>query len=161
MHITRYTDYSLRVLIYLSLNTEKRSTIKDIAHSYGISKNHLMKVVHNLNKCGYIETLRGKKGGMRLSKNPENINVGKLVLELEPDFNLVECFSHNGNCAITPVCELKSILGSALSEFIKKLSEYTLADVIVKGDEGKAAEILGLSLDNDSDGKVIPISNVG
>ena len=158
MHITRYTDYSLRVLIYLSLNTDKRSTIKDIADSYGISKNHLMKVVHNLNKCGYIETLRGKKGGMRLSKNPENINIGKLVLELEPDFNLVECFSHNGNCVITPVCELKSILGNALSSFIKKLSEYTLADVIVKGDENKAAEILGL--DSLNENNVIPISNV-
>ena len=117
-----------------------------------------MKVVHNLNKCGYIETLRGKKGGMRLSKNPENINIGKLVLELEPDFNLVECFSHNGNCVITPVCELKSILGNALSSFIKKLSEYTLADVIVKGDENKAAEILGL--DSLNDNNVIPISNV-
>ena len=161
MHITRYTDYSLRVLIYLALNSGNRSTIKDIADSYGISKNHLMKVVHNLNKRGYIETLRGKKGGMLLSKKPENINIGKLVLELEPDFNLVECFSHDGNCAITSVCELKSILGVALSAFIKKLSEYTLADVIIKGDEGKAAEVLGLTVGRHNDGAVIPVSNVG
>lgn len=159
MHITRYTDYSLRVLIYLSLNKNQRSTIKDIADSYGISKNHLMKVVHNLNKCGYITTLRGKKGGMKLSVQPKDINIGKLVLELEPDFNLVECFSQKGDCVITPVCELKSILASALSVFIKHLNQYTLADVIIKGDETKAAEILGLN----SLGKevqVIPVEKV-
>jgi len=160
MHITRYTDYSLRVLIYLSLNQDKRSTIKDIAESYNISKNHLMKVVHNLNKCGYITTLRGKKGGMKLSVPPENINVGKLVLELEPDLNLVECFSHQSNCVITPVCELKSILGAALNAFIKELSRYTLADVVVKGDESKAANILGLSI-LERQGEPINIQRVG
>ncbi|WP_223668563.1 Rrf2 family transcriptional regulator [Kangiella shandongensis] len=157
MHITRYTDYSLRVLIYLSLNKNKRTTIKDIADSYDISKNHLMKVVHHLNKIGYIETLRGKKGGMKLSVSPEDINIGKLVMELEPDFSLVECFSPKGACAITPVCELKSILASALSAFLQRLNQYTLADVVVKGGEEKALGILGIEANKTS----IPFKNVG
>ncbi|AOE49244.1 Rrf2 family transcriptional regulator [Kangiella sediminilitoris] len=157
MHITRYTDYSLRVLIYLSLNKGKRTTIKDIADSYDISKNHLMKVVHNLNKIGYIDTLRGKKGGMSLSVAPEDINIGRLVMELEPDFSLVECFTSKGNCAITPVCELKSILASALSAFLQRLNQYTLADVVAKGQEEKALSILGI----DDVKSAIPFKNVG
>ena len=81
MHITRYTDYSLRVLIYLAVQGDRLATIQEIADSYDISKNHLMKVVHQLNKKGYIETIRGKKGGMRLHRAPSDINVGILVRE--------------------------------------------------------------------------------
>ena len=90
MHITRYTDYSLRVLIYLALQQERLVTIQQIADSYDISKNHLMKVVHQLTLKGYIESVRGKNGGLRLHRRPEDINIGVLVRETEQDMNLVE-----------------------------------------------------------------------
>lgn len=130
MHITRYTDYSFRVLIYLATQGERLATIQEIADSYEISKNHLMKVVHQLNKKGYIETVRGKKGGMRLHLAPEEINVGVLVRETEQGFSIVECFSANNSCKITPVCGLKSMFGEALKAFLEVLDKYTLADVI-------------------------------
>ncbi|MCK7546574.1 RrF2 family transcriptional regulator [Marinobacter koreensis] len=130
MHITRYTDYSLRVLIYLAVQGDELATIQEIADSYDISKNHLMKVVHQLNKKGYIETIRGKKGGMRLHMAPEEINIGILVRETEQDLNIVECFSSKNACRITPVCGLKSMLGEALTAFLAVLDKYTLADVI-------------------------------
>lgn len=130
MHITRYTDYSLRVLIYLSAQGDRLATIQEIADSYDISKNHLMKVVHQLNKKGYIETIRGKKGGMRLHMAPEDINIGILVRETEQDLSIVECFSSKNACKITPVCGLKSMFNEALKAFLEVLDKYTLADVI-------------------------------
>ncbi|MGC8121398.1 RrF2 family transcriptional regulator [Marinobacter sp. VGCF2001] len=130
MHITRYTDYSLRVLIYLAAEGDRLTTIQEIADSYDISKNHLMKVVHQLNKKGYIETIRGKKGGMRLRMAPRDINIGILVRETEQDLNIVECFSANNACRITPVCGLKSMFGEALKAFLGVLDKYTLADVV-------------------------------
>ena len=130
MHITRYTDYSLRVLIYLAAEPERLATIQEIADSYDISKNHLMKVVHQLNKKGYIETIRGKKGGMRLHMSPEDINIGILIRETEQDLNIVECFSSKNACKITPVCGLKGMFNEALKAFLEVLDKYTLADVI-------------------------------
>lgn len=131
MHITRYTDFSLRVLIYLAVQEDDRlATIQEIADSYDISKNHLMKVVHQLNKKGYIETIRGKKGGMRLQMAPEDINIGILVRETEQDLSLVECFTSKEACAITPVCGVRAMLGEALAAFLGTLEKYTLADVI-------------------------------
>lgn len=130
MHITRFTDYSLRVLIYLAAEGDRLATIQEIADSYDISKNHLMKVVHQLNKKGYIETIRGKKGGMRLHMAPQDINIGILVRETEQDLSIVECFSSKNACKITPVCGLKSMFGEALKAFLEVLDRYTLADVI-------------------------------
>lgn len=130
MHITRYTDYSIRVLIYLAAEGDRLATIQEIADSYDISKNHLMKVVHQLNKKGYIETIRGKKGGMRLHMAPQDINIGILVRETEQDLSIVECFSSKNACKITPVCGLKSMFGEALKAFLEVLDRYTLADVI-------------------------------
>ncbi|AZT84982.1 Rrf2 family transcriptional regulator [Marinobacter sp. NP-4(2019)] len=130
MHITRYTDYSMRVLIYLAVQGDRLATIQEIADSYDISKNHLMKVVHQLNKKGYIETIRGKKGGIRLHMAPEDINIGVLVRETEQDMSIVECFSSNNACRITPVCGLKSMFAEALKAFLETLDKYTLADVV-------------------------------
>ncbi|KXS53083.1 MAG: DNA-binding transcriptional regulator (yjeB) [Marinobacter sp. T13-3] len=130
MHITRYTDYSLRVLIYLAAEGDRLATIQEIADSYQISKNHLMKVVHQLNKKGYIETVRGKNGGMRLHMAPEDINIGILIRETEQDLNIVECFSSKNACKITPVCGLKGMFNEALKAFLEVLDKYTLADVI-------------------------------
>lgn len=130
MHITRYTDYSLRVLMYIALKGEEQSTIGEIAESYGISKNHLMKVVQELNSKGYLVATRGKNGGLRLKGRPEGINIGALVRDTEQDFALVECFSSGDNCVITPACQLKNVLAEALEGFFKVLDQYTLADLL-------------------------------
>jgi len=130
MHITRYTDYSLRVLIYLSTSGDQLTTIKQISDSYGISRNHLMKVVHQLNKKGYIETIRGKKGGMKLRMQPADINIGVLVRETEQDLSVVECLTGNDRCRISPVCGLKGMFSEAIEAFLKTLDQYTLEDVI-------------------------------
>lgn len=130
MRITRYTDYSLRVLMYLAQKGETLSTIAEIAASYDISRNHLMKVVQELNSKGYLIATRGKNGGLRLKGKPEDINVGALVRDTEQDLELVECFGNNNHCIITPVCQLRVALAEALDAFFAKLDEYTLADLL-------------------------------
>ena len=130
MHITRFTDYSLRVLMYLALNPTQQVTIQEIADSYGISKNHLMKVVQELNNKGYLQATRGKNGGLRLRGDPEAINLGTLVRATEQDLSLVECFGNNGLCVITPACQLKRVLAEALEAFLHTLDGYTLADLL-------------------------------
>lgn len=132
MRLTLYTDYSLRVLIFLaSKPKEELSNIKEIADAYSISKNHLMKVTYELGKNGLIETIRGRNGGIKLAQSPEDINIGKLVRTTEEDFHLVECFdAKNNSCVITPVCGLKHVLGKALNAYLSVLDEYTLADLI-------------------------------
>jgi Rrf2 family transcriptional regulator, nitric oxide-sensitive transcriptional repressor len=145
MHITRYTDYSLRVLIYLAAQDDRLATIQEIADSYDISKNHLMKVVHQLNKKGYIETVRGKKGGMRLHMAPSDINVGVLVRETEQDLSIVECFSSKNACKIAPVCGLKGMFSEAVDAFLKALDQYTLEDVIPPGHRSQLLRLLQIA----------------
>ncbi|WP_027966341.1 Rrf2 family transcriptional regulator [Halomonas halocynthiae] len=130
MRLTHFTDYSLRVLIYLALKGEKRSTIADIAERFSISRNHLMKVVQELSHCGYITAIRGKHGGLLLQRVPEAIALGELIRQLENGFTLVECFSDNNQCAITPACQLRFILQDALNAFLEVLDRYTLADLL-------------------------------
>ncbi|MFF2874738.1 RrF2 family transcriptional regulator [Gottfriedia sp. NPDC057991] len=131
MRLTTYSDYSLRVLIFLSSEPrEKLVKIKDIAEAYDISKNHLMKIIYNLGKMGYIETIRGRNGGIRLAKLPTEINIGEIIRKTEEDFNIVECFEHGGTCVITPVCSLKHIFNNALEQFLQVLDQYTLEDVV-------------------------------
>ncbi|MGN7760017.1 RrF2 family transcriptional regulator [Paenibacillus sp. 22594] len=133
MRLTMYTDFSLRILMYLGAKEQSElSTIQDISDAYHISKNHLMKVSHELGQAGYIEAVRGRGGGIRLAKRPELINIGEVVRRMEDDFHLVECFNPAGNsCPITPVCGLKGVLGRALSAYLQVLSEYTLADLLL------------------------------
>lgn len=130
MHITRYTDYSLRVLMYVALKGNELSTIREIAESYDISKNHLMKVVQELNSKGYLQAIRGKNGGLRLRGETRDINLGELVRNTEQDLNLVECFGDNSQCALTPNCRLKGVLAEALEAFFRVLDSYTLADLV-------------------------------
>jgi len=130
MHITLYTDYSLRVLMYIALKGEELSTIREIAESYDISRNHLMKVVQELNNKGYLTALRGKNGGLRLNGRPEDINIGALVRDTERDIALVECLGEKNGCIITPACQLKFVLAEALEAFFKTLDKYTLADLL-------------------------------
>lgn len=144
MHITCFTDYSLRVLIYVALNGERQSTIREIADSYGISKNHLMKVVQELNKKGYLTATRGKNGGLRLNRRAEEINIGALVRENEQDKALVDCFSAAPDCVITPVCDLKHALADAQEGFFSVLDRYSLADVIPADSQPRLVQLLNI-----------------
>ncbi len=131
MHLTRYTDYSLRVLLYLGNRPDKLATISEIATYHGISRNHLMKVVHQLGTNGYIDTLRGKGGGIKLAHPPERIVVGDVVRSMEENMTIVECLEPAFNsCVLAADCRLKTALGEALQSFLATLDLYTLADLI-------------------------------
>lgn len=140
MRLTLYTDFSLRILLYLgSKQRSELSTIQDISNAYHISKNHLMKVSHELGKAGYIETVRGRGGGIRLARTPEEINIGEVVRRMEDDFYLVECFNPSGgSCPISPVCGLKGALARALQAYLQVLNEYTLQDLLINKDDLRA-----------------------
>ncbi len=130
MRLTLYTDYSLRVLLYLAYNADRIVTITELADFYGISRNHLVKVVHELGLRGYILTTRGKRGGIRLARAADQIVIGEVIRNTEPDFNLLECFdSRTDQCKITNVCSLKSVLFSARNNFFGELDKHTLADL--------------------------------
>jgi Rrf2 family nitric oxide-sensitive transcriptional repressor len=145
MHITRYTDYSLRVLMYVAVKRDKLSTIREIAEKYDISKNHLMKVVHQLNRKGYVESVRGKNGGVRLNMEPSDINIGVLVRETEQDLLLVECFSAANKCAIAPICGLKGMLSEALDAFLNALDQHTLEDLLPEKSKPQLLRLLQIS----------------
>lgn len=130
MHLTTYTDYSLRVLIRLALKPEQLSTIAEIAQVYAISEHHLMKVVHELGLAGYIETIRGRGGGLRLARNPADVTIGEVVRRMEPDLHLVACFRADQSCTISAACTLTAVLSEALNAFLEVLDRYTLADLI-------------------------------
>ncbi|MFP4138591.1 MAG: Rrf2 family transcriptional regulator [Halomonas sp.] len=130
MHLTRFTDYSLRVLLFLAVKGEQRSTITEIAERFDISRNHLMKVVQDLSHHGYITSIRGKNGGLLLRRDPQSIVLGELVRRTERDLDLVECFSNDNECVITPACRLKHVLKEALEAFLDVLDGYTLEDLL-------------------------------
>ncbi|MFA0813396.1 RrF2 family transcriptional regulator [Microbulbifer epialgicus] len=144
MKITRFTDYSLRVLMYLAVQDQDLVTIRGVAERYGISKNHLMKVVQELNAKGYLIATRGKYGGIRLSRAPEHINVGQLVRSMEKDSTLVECFGPNNQCVITPACQLKQMFAEAMESFFTCLDQYTLADLILDSSRHALVNILAI-----------------
>lgn len=137
MRLTQFTDYTLRVLIYLGARDDDAglATIGDIANAYGISQNHLMKVVHHLSKHGFVETVRGKGGGMKLARPADQINIGEVVRGAEVDVALVECLqpasgANGAGCAIMPMCELQSLLVRATEAFFAVLDRQTLADLV-------------------------------
>lgn len=153
MYITRYTDYSLRTLMYLGLKGEEISTIREIAESYDISKNHLMKVVQDLANKGYVTATRGKNGGLRLDRAPELINIGELVRATEQDFALVECMSGGNRCIITPVCQLRRVFAEALETFFSTLDRYTLADLLPQDIRTELVNLLDISSPSKADPK--------
>jgi Rrf2 family nitric oxide-sensitive transcriptional repressor len=130
MRLTRFTDYSLRVLIYLGLQQNKLVTIRRISDAYGISRNHLMKVVSLLTRTGYLKAQRGPGGGIRLARSPDEINLADVITDTEEDLVMVECFDEEGNCVITPVCKLQQVIGEALKAYIRTMKEYTLSDLL-------------------------------
>ena len=130
MRLTSYTDYGLRLLIYVALKGDDLATIQEVADAYAISKNHLMKVAYHLGLYGFLETVRGRGGGLRLAQAPENIRLGDVVRRMEDDFALVECLGPSNACRITRACRLKGILGEALEAYLSVLDRYSLADLM-------------------------------
>lgn len=131
MQLTSFTDYGLRTLMYLAENSHKLSSVKEISEHYNISRNHLVKVVHRLSQLQYIETTKGKGGGIRIAKDASKLRLGDLVIELEPNMTMVECFDAKTNtCRITQSCQLKHYLFEATTSYVTTLNKYTLADTI-------------------------------
>ncbi|HEY0837732.1 MAG TPA: Rrf2 family transcriptional regulator [Azospirillum sp.] len=129
MQITRFTDYAIRVLTYCAVRGGELATTQEIAERYGISTNHLVKVVQELSRHGYLEAVRGKGGGIRLARPPEQIDLGELIGRLE-EMDLAECFATGNACRITPACRMTAILAEARAAFLAALSRHTLADVV-------------------------------
>jgi Rrf2 family transcriptional regulator, nitric oxide-sensitive transcriptional repressor len=130
MHLTVFSDYTLRTLMYLALRPHTLCTIDDIADAYSISANHLMKVVHQAAQAGEVETVRGQGGGLRLARAPEAINVGTILRRTEPNMEIAPCFGSGTSCAIQSACVLQGVLGSALEAFLSVLDGVTLADLV-------------------------------
>ncbi|SNS84279.1 transcriptional regulator, BadM/Rrf2 family [Noviherbaspirillum humi] len=127
MRLTTYTDYALRTLMYLAMNRDRLVTIQDIADSHAIAKNHLTKVVHHLGMLGFVETVRGRNGGLRLGREPKDINIGDVVRQTETDFNMAACFDPDDqNCLYSNACALKGVLGRATNAFLGVLDAVTL-----------------------------------
>jgi Rrf2 family nitric oxide-sensitive transcriptional repressor len=130
MRLTLHTDFSLRVLIQVGLNDGELTTINDIAESFGISKNHLMKVVNDLSRKGYLETLRGRNGGIRLTRKPRDVNLGEVVRDTEEELAVLGCLQRKGYCNIQRVCALRGIVRDATDAFLAVFDDYTLADLL-------------------------------
>lgn len=126
MKLTRYTDYALRVLMHLATRPDRHASIGEMARVYNISHNHLMKVVHDLRKGGYLDSVRGRAGGVRLARPPSQINVGDVVRHSEGGFDLVDC----GSCLIAPACALTGVLQEALRAFMTVLDGHTIEDLV-------------------------------
>jgi Rrf2 family transcriptional regulator, nitric oxide-sensitive transcriptional repressor len=132
MQLTLFADYSLRTLMYLATHEDRLCTSREISDRYGISKNHVVKIVHKLSQLGYIKSVKGKGGGIGLLKKPSQINLRSLITALETNLTLVECFDAERNtCKITAECKLKKILRDALKAFLDTLGEYTLDDLVI------------------------------
>lgn len=139
MRLTTFSDYTLRVLMFLALNRDRLATIPEIATAYDISENHLMKVVHQLARSGVIESVRGKGGGIRLAHEPEAIRLGQIVRASEGSAPIVECLSDDAaTCRIAPACRLTNILVHAFDALYAALDDYTLADLVRSPRELKA-----------------------
>jgi Rrf2 family nitric oxide-sensitive transcriptional repressor len=131
VHLTQFSDYSLRLAIYLGCHPERRVSVDEISRAFGISRHHLVKVVQTLTDLGVVEAHRGRGGGMLLARDPSQINVGWLVRGTEPNFNLVECFDPVANsCPIAPACRLKGLLQRAQQAFLGVLDGYSLAQLL-------------------------------
>ncbi|WP_075182817.1 nitric oxide-sensing transcriptional repressor NsrR [Pantoea sp. 1.19] len=128
MQLTSFTDYGLRALIYLAaLPPDKMTSISEVTETYGVSRNHMVKIIHQLSRTGYVDTVRGKHGGIRLGKPARQIGIGQVIRDLEP-LQLVNC--HGDFCHITPACRLKTVLRDAVTAFLQELDRYTLADLV-------------------------------
>lgn len=136
MQLTLQTDFSLRTLIYLGLQPAGQlSTVTEVAEAFHIPRNHLVKIAHRLGKEGFIDTVRGKNGGIRLARPTAEINIGELVRCIEPTLNPVDCRKPDGPCVILPSCRLKGVLNEASLAFVRVLESYTLADIVAEPEQ--------------------------
>ena len=141
MQLTYHSDYSLRVLMYLAVNRDRKVNISEIADRYRISRNHLVKIVHNLARGGFIKSYRGKGGGIELARDPAKINIGDVIRYTEGPLKPVECFDVERNrCVITNACGLADVVREACDSFFAILDRYTLADLLKRGN--RLAKIL-------------------
>lgn len=131
MRLTNFSDYALRVLMYAAARDDRLITIDETAKVYGISRAHLMKVVNQLTRAGFLKAVRGRSGGLSLARRPDKIRLGHVLRATEPDFALVECFASDNQCVITPRCRLRGALKEALGAFLVALDRYTLADLVL------------------------------
>lgn len=131
MKFTLYTDYSLRVLIFLRINEQQLSTITQISEHLQLSRNHIVKIVSNLSKLGLVKTIRGNGGGLQLNAQVAEYKIGSLIQALEPDHQMVQCVNaKNKQCAVLPHCKLSAILDTAQRHFFEELDQYSLNDII-------------------------------
>ena len=140
MQLTRLTDYSFRILIYLAANRGRQVTVREIAANYSISRSQMMKVANILTQRGFVRAVRGRGGGLTLARPPSQINMGDVARKLEEDFDVVECFTGSGRCRIEPGCRLKPLLGRAVDAFLHELDSATLADIA--GEPGAIVHLL-------------------
>lgn len=132
MRLTVHTDYAIRTLIYLAAQEDRLATISDISDRYQISKNHMMKVAQELVHHKFVESERGRNGGLRLSRPAREINLGDVISKMEGDFHLVSCMDvEKDNCKITGVCGAQSIMYEALDAFLAVFAKYTLEDAVL------------------------------
>ena len=133
MRLTSYTDYALRTLLYLAMHREQLVTIQEIADLHGIAKNHLTKVVHQLGQIGLVETVRGRNGGLKLGREPADINIGEVIRQTETDFYMAECFDReNRSCAHSSSCNLKDVLVAATAAYMQVIDGVTLENLVKK-----------------------------
>lgn len=131
MKLTRYTDYALRVMIHLATRGDDLASIRQIAATYGISQNHLMKIVQDLGHAGFIQTIRGRNGGLRLARPADQITLGALVRHTEGNCALIDC----AGCLIAPACDLPAVFAEAMEAFLAVLDRYLLADIVTRPDQ--------------------------
>jgi Rrf2 family nitric oxide-sensitive transcriptional repressor len=133
VHLTQFSDYSLRLAIHLACHPEQVVSVDEVSRAFGISRHHLVKVVQLLTELGVVEAQRGRGGGMRLAMQPAEINIGWLIRHTEPHFDLVECFDPATNtCPIAPACGLKRLLQLAQQAFLCVLDEYNLEQILTR-----------------------------
>ena len=130
MRLTAMTDYALRLLMYLGRQPQRLCTIAEVAQAHQISEAHLMKITHQLGRAGWISTVRGKGGGMRLAHAPADIGLGAVVRSMEPDFQLVDCLAERPQCRLNGQCGLTGVVHQALDAFLAVLDQRSLADVL-------------------------------
>ncbi|HTQ71086.1 MAG TPA: Rrf2 family transcriptional regulator [Acidocella sp.] len=140
MRLTRYTDFAIRMMLYLAAHEGRLCSIGEIAGSYGISQNHLMKVASDLAGSGYVQSLRGRGGGLRLARAADQINIGQLVRHTEGKVDLVGC----GECALAPACGMVCVFRDAVESFFTSLEKYSLADIMAKGRPDQLRQILAV-----------------
>ena len=130
MKLTQYSDLGLRMLMYLALRYGNTSTIQEVSVRFGVSKNHMVKISHQLTRSGLIESIRGRNGGVRLAMSPDKITVEEALYATEDNFDLVECFGPDNHCIITDVCKLSGVLNNARKAFFGVLRQVSLADLV-------------------------------